>query len=263
MATIAHLSDLHLGSSESAARIFEDAVERLEGTDLVVVTGDLTDRGRRAELAAFQRLARPLGERLVIVPGNHDRCGDDVGATFMGGTRVELTERDDVAIVRIDSTAPHNRIAWLSHGRLCEHVLERVDRTLARVSPGALVVAALHHHVVPLPAEGFWEKVSEALELPNHSELSLGTALLKTLRGRCDLVLHGHRHVPRQFVIDPESDRPMRVFNAGSTTELGAYRVFEHHGGRLLTEGVWRHVAPIPSPSPHVRPAPLHALQLA
>lgn len=260
MKTLAHLSDLHLGLQPNAPEALGRAVQALAETDLVVVTGDLTEGGRNSELATFERICGPIADKLVVVPGNHDRCGDDVGERLMHGRRVDVVTRPGCTVVRVDSTAPHNRISWLSHGRMCESVLEQVDRALDRAPRHALRVLALHHHVFPLPAEGFWEHVSEALRLPNHSELSLGTRLLEVLRGRCDLVLHGHRHVPRQFVIDGE--RPLRIFNGGSTTDLGAFRQFEF-AGNALSDGQWVQVVPSPRPSPHVRPAPLSTFQLA
>jgi 3',5'-cyclic-AMP phosphodiesterase len=263
MATLAHLSDLHLGTSVSAARTLEHAVAALADTGLVIVTGDLTENGRAAELAAFEHLTAPLADRLIVVPGNHDRCGDDIGAQLMKGVRVDVQVRAGCAIVRIDSTAPHNRIAWLSHGRMCQQVLQQVDDALDSVPSGLMTVVALHHHVVPLPAEGFWEQVSEVLRLPNHSELALGTELLKALRSRCDLVLHGHRHVPRQFIVDEDGPRPLRVFNAGSTTSLGAFRTFDFADGRLRGDPQWLQVSAGPRPSPQVWQAPVAALQLA
>jgi 3',5'-cyclic-AMP phosphodiesterase len=263
MTTLAHLSDLHLGHRESAERRFAEIVRTASEADVVLVTGDLTEGGRQTELDAFERHTRHLSHRLVVLPGNHDRCGDDVGARFMNGTRVDVVSRAGCTIIRIDSTAPHNRIFWLSHGRLCEHVLAQVDTALSSAPPDELIVVALHHHVVPLPAEGFWEHVSEVLFLPNHTELDLGRQLLKVVRGRADLVLHGHRHVPRQFVVDPDGERPLRVYNAGSTTELGAFRRFSFEDGRLQQAPEWIHATPTPRPSPHVRPAAPLALQLA
>ena len=59
------------------------------------------------------------------------------------------------------------------------------------------------------------------------------------MRGRCDLVLHGHRHIRRGArLFGPP--RPMHVFNAGSSTELGRVRVFAHDGrGALLGGQLW------------------------
>jgi 3',5'-cyclic-AMP phosphodiesterase len=262
MMKLAHLSDLHIGTP-MAARTLEEAIPSLAASELVIVTGDLTENGRAAELATFDRITAPVADRLIVVPGNHDRCGDDVGSRLMDGVRVDLLVRAGCAIVRVDSTAPHNRISWLSHGRICQQVLQQIREALDSIPPGMMTVVALHHHVVPLPAEGFWEQVSEVLQLPNHSELTLGTELLKVLRSRCDLVLHGHRHVPRQFIVDAEGSRPLRVFNAGSTTSLHAYRSFDFDAGQLRGDPQWIQVAHSPRPSPQVWQAPLCALQLA
>ena len=81
------------------------------------------------------------------------------------------------------------------------------------------------------------ERLSSWIGLRYTCELPLGRELLRRIRGRCDLVLHGHRHVPRGFRVfdDP---RPVRVFNAGSSTELGRACIFSHWGGSL-TSGPW------------------------
>ena len=83
---IAHLSDLHIVEGDTV-RLVEsarpggnahlqqllDAPEVAE-SDLVVITGDITDRGTslswRCFLDAIEE--RGLGDRVVLVPGNHD-----------------------------------------------------------------------------------------------------------------------------------------------------------------------------------------------
>ncbi len=264
MRSIAHLSDLHLGAPGAAAA-FQHCVEQLRREDLVVVTGDLTHRGRAPELALFQRLAAPLIDegRLVALPGNHDQGSGQVVQHLMGGARVDVVRRAGCSVVRIDSTSPHNKIFFMAHGSLCEQVLAQVDRALEDMPVDHLVIVALHHHVVPLPPETGWEWLSETCRWPLAAELPLGLQLLKVLRGRCDLVLHGHRHVPRQFELDPDSPRPLRVYNAGSTTELNAFRRFTLTGTRAVSEPSWVHTSLAPRPSPHTRPQPLCALQVA
>jgi predicted phosphodiesterase len=90
---IAHVSDLHLvgerygyrmesGTSgpcgnDRATRAFchLDAIQSSRPLDRIIVTGDITDAGTRAEWLEFLDLvhARPaLRDRLLFVPGNHD-----------------------------------------------------------------------------------------------------------------------------------------------------------------------------------------------
>jgi 3',5'-cyclic AMP phosphodiesterase CpdA len=141
--------------------------------------------------------------------------------------------------VRVDSTAPHNR-SWINgHGSLDDADLDAIDAALDAAPAGVLVVIALHHHVLPMPDEHVAERLSSWLGFVFTSELARGRELLRRVRGRCDLVLHGHRHVPRGARLFG-APRPMHVFNAGSSTELARVRVFSHDGrGLLLGAPLW------------------------
>src|SRR5262249_14428015 len=140
-------------------------------------------------------------------------------------------------------TGPHNRTSILAgHGRICQRVLDEVREALAAAPPSALVALALHHHPVALPEESFFERLSRSLSLPFTAELSLGEELLRVALGRCDLVLHGHGHVPSARVLDPAGGRPLRIYNAGSSTARGGMNVFAHAAGALRGEPRWLHV---------------------
>lgn len=245
--TLAHLSDLHVGRSPSDTAALADAVAALVAArvDHVVVTGDVTHRGRLDELATFRRLAAPLAGRLTLVPGNHDRLGEDAARLLMRG-RVVAERHPGLHLVRIDSTAPHNRRRLDCHGRLTEEDVAEVDRALAAAPAGTLTALLLHHHVTPLPGDDVWERLAHLVGLPWTAELTRGEQLLGLARGRCDLVLHGHRHVPAELVLDRDGGRPLRVVNAGSSTGLGRTRLFCHAAGRLTGEG-WLATGPRPA----------------
>jgi 3',5'-cyclic AMP phosphodiesterase CpdA len=239
----AHISDLHIGRSEQndadAARLCAALVE--SNVDYVIATGDLTHRGLRRELDAYEKTFAPLRAdgRLISVPGNHDCLGDDVSGAIMLGPRVQTTCLPGLYAVRVNSTAPHNR-SWLNgHGSLDDADLDAIDVALDAAPAGHLVVIALHHHVLPMPEEHAMERLSSWLGFIYTTELRRGRDLLVRVRGRCDLVLHGHRHVPRSArLFGPP--RPMHIFNAGSSTELARVRVFAHNGaGHLLGAPLW------------------------
>ncbi len=235
--SLAHVSDLHLGRdgrTDAAARALGAALHEA-AVDAVLVTGDLTHRGRAAELRAFEDAFAPFLERgrAVIVPGNHDRAGEDVGATLMVGSRVGIADLAGVHVVRVDSTAPHNRSLVAAHGLLDRRDLAEVDAALRDAPARALSVVMLHHHVLPLPPDDFAERLSGWLGWPNAEELSRGRDLLSVARGRCDLLLHGHRHVPSEASPFPADPRPLAIVNAGCSPELGGARVFLHEDGRL------------------------------
>lgn len=239
--TLAHLSDLHLGRSPAHDEEVARAVEAVEGVDHVVVSGDVTDRGRAHEYARFERLFAPLAAagRLTVVPGNHDRLGDDLGARLRKGARVQAETRNGLHVVRVDSTGTHNRFLLAGHGDLCDGVLGDVERAVGGAPPGHLVVVTLHHHPLPLPEETLPELLASRIGLPYASELRLGATLLTRLRGRCDLVLHGHRHVPRALTLFAGDARPLGLYNAGCTPSLGRFRVFAHAAGRLCGAPGW------------------------
>ena len=74
MLTILHISDLHFGPPY-VAKVGE-AVLRIAPTlhpDVIVVSGDLTQRAKRQQFAAAQEfLGRLPAVPKVVVPGNHD-----------------------------------------------------------------------------------------------------------------------------------------------------------------------------------------------
>lgn len=240
--TLAHISDLHMGRSpdcdQRAAQLCRTLVEA--DIDHVVVTGDVTHRGRTRELEQFNQAFAPLLDagRISVVPGNHDRLGDDLRDAIIPGPRVQTESRPGLYLVRLDSTGPHNR-SWINgQGRVDEDDIDAVDQALWRAPAHHLVVLLLHHHLLPLPDEHAVERLSAWMGLRFTCELERGQALLARIRGRCDLVLHGHRHQPR--VLRPFDDaRPVRIFNAGSSTELGRACVFTHAAGALATGPWW------------------------
>ena len=80
----AHVSDLHLAMPASTApedvthpqavaeAIARDVAGIAEALDLIVVSGDLTDRAEPAAFAAFEKMFVNIGLPVVVVPGNHD-----------------------------------------------------------------------------------------------------------------------------------------------------------------------------------------------
>ena len=117
--------------------------------------------------------------------------------------------------------------------------IEAITIALDKAPPRHLVVLLLHHHPVPLPEDNKAEFLASWLGWRWTAELDLGTTLLRRLAGRCDLVLHGHRHHPRAFRLFEDQARPLALFNAGSSTELGAARLFRYHQGQLVAQPQW------------------------
>lgn len=216
--------------------------------DHVVVTGDITHRGRRDELERFRRIFAPwISEgKLTAVPGNHDCLGDGVEAEIMCGPRVAVKESPGLHLVLLNSTGPHNRSWVKGHGMLTPADIEDVGRALSAAPPETLTVLLLHHHVLPLPSDHVFERLFTWVGWPFANELDAGSAMLKTIAGQADLVLHGHRHQPVTVNLFQDNPRPLTVCNAGSSTALGSVRVFTHRAGLILGMPEWLFVGGLP-----------------
>jgi len=241
--TLAHLSDLHFGLAphvEVQARAFVSMMTERR-VDRVIVTGDVTHRGREDEYEAFVSTFAPLfrDDRITVIPGNHDRSGDDVARHMMDDSRVRTTVDPGLYVIELDTTGPHNRVLWRGHGMITTADLEALDRALQDAPPDHLVVLSMHHHPYPLPEEGALERLSSWAGLPYADEIESGETLLEVVVGRTDLLLHGHRHIPSTRIVE-NSARPLRIYNAGSSSELGRARVFTHRAGALEVDEWWK-----------------------
>ena len=72
MRTVAHLSDLHFGREDP--RVVEAVLQDVDAQhpDLVVVSGDLTQRARRGQFQAARAFLDRFKAPVLVVPGNHD-----------------------------------------------------------------------------------------------------------------------------------------------------------------------------------------------
>src|SRR5450759_3359106 len=83
MRTLIHLSDLHFGRVDEA--IIQPLIERINTIepDLVVVSGDLTQRARTKQFKQARRFLDALPQPQIVVPGNHDIPLHDIFSRFM------------------------------------------------------------------------------------------------------------------------------------------------------------------------------------
>lgn len=189
---ILHLSDLHFGWPV-LPRVCEAALERaatLEA-DLIVVSGDLTQRAKRREFeAAAEFLDRlPQAPRLVV-PGNHDiplfrfwerlRAPRALYRKIIDPETSRSLQLPGAVVVGIDSTHPYGAIKG---GRVRREQLERCAAALARAGPEDWRVVVLHHHLIPAPTFDRPRPMPQAQR-----------ALERFTDMKVDLVLAGHLH---------------------------------------------------------------------
>lgn len=160
MVTILHASDVHFGKpyNASVGEAFQVAAQEI-AADLIVVSGDLTQRAKVKEFrAASAWLARLPQVPLVTTPGNHDvplyRVLERVTAPYRN-YRKYISERLDfmtripgVTVVSLNSTAPLRAIV---NGRIDKRQLAFAARVFQEADPSDTRVIVAHHHFAPAP----------------------------------------------------------------------------------------------------------------
>ena len=192
MRTLVHLSDLHFGRIDAAIlRPLEARVAAL-APDLVVVSGDLTQRAKVAEFRQARAFLDRLPTPQVVVPGNHDvplyRVWERFGRPFGNYRRhvsLELEPAfvdEEMAVIGINTA----RALTFKNGRINTAQVETLRRRLEALDPD-LVKVVVTHHPFDLPV------TTERAELVGRARMAM------TSFSRCgiDLLLAGHFHTSR------------------------------------------------------------------
>jgi predicted MPP superfamily phosphohydrolase len=149
--TLAHLSDLHFG------RVERSVLEPLRRTlaelapDLVVVSGDLTQRARARQFREARAYLDTLPKPQVVVPGNHDVPLFNLFARFLrplaGYRRLvsdELEPRfvdEEIAVLGINTA----RSFVFKGGRVSEAQLSRVRKEFGCLEGSRTRILVTHH----------------------------------------------------------------------------------------------------------------------
>ncbi len=157
MRTIAHLSDLHFGRVDEALLAPLTKFLQAAKPDVLVVSGDLTQRARPEEFIAARRFLDTFTMPKIIVPGNHDVPLYDVFRRFFSPLkryqRYITTDMepffadDEIAVLGMNSA----RSLTFKGGRVNEEQLARVRARLDPVDD-RLVKLLVTHHPFDLPA---------------------------------------------------------------------------------------------------------------
>jgi 3',5'-cyclic AMP phosphodiesterase CpdA len=243
MRTIVHLSDLHMGRLDPGVLAPLAATVRGLSPDLVVISGDFTQRATTAQFQQARGFIDSLERPLLSIPGNHDVPFWNVAARFLTPlaryqryitSDLEPVYEDDEMIVAGVNTA---RSLAVGEGRINK---AQVERLLARLShaPREKTRIVVTHHPFDLPP-GVKER-----RLLGRAPM----AMARLAEAGAELFLSGHLHLSH---VSHSAERyriaghSALIVQAGTVSMRGrgeepSFNVLRLAAGRLLLDRqVW------------------------
>jgi 3',5'-cyclic AMP phosphodiesterase CpdA len=185
---VLHLSDLHVGSRE-APQVERSLAALIERTapELIVVSGDLTHRGRPEQHVAAAAFLRALGPPVLAIPGNHDipyTFPARFTRTFREFERQWETTEPVFRAPTLHVVGLNSVRAWRHQsGGIRETQLVHARELLAEAPDGALRIVTLHHHLIGAP----WRSRKKPVSRRSH-------VLAALVDSGAELILAGHIH---------------------------------------------------------------------
>ena len=213
MTRIVHLSDFHYGTEIAAVEAALKAELSLAACDLIVISGDITQRARHSQFRRAQTLLAGFSAPKLIVPGNHDMPLYDLPRRFTGSlSRYHRYINDapypcysdeDVVVLGVNTGRP---FLW-KNGTVDERQIADIRERLASQPQERIRMLVTHHPLFARSARGLrmhgWAQ--RLLE-------GLGTS-------RPHVVLSGHLHVSHVLEVpgvDPECEGRILDIQAGT-----------------------------------------------
>lgn len=220
MSVLLQISDPHFGTEQPQVVEALVALAHQQQPDLVVLSGDITQRARPAQFRAAKAFVDRLGAAVLAVPGNHDIALFDLWArltrpyaryaTAFGADLEPVHSAPDLLVIGVNTTR-----AWRhKNGEVSSAQIDRVAKLLSAAHPRQLRVVVVHQ-----PAA-----VIEAKDQRNLLRGHRAATGVWSVAG-ADLVMGGHIHLPYTLAL-PGLARRLWVVQAGtavsSRTRSGA-----------------------------------------
>lgn len=210
MSVLLQISDTHFGTEQPLVVEALVALAAQQRPDVVVLSGDITQRARPAQFRAAKAFVDRLGAPVLAVPGNHDIALFDLWArltrpyaryTKVFGTTLEpVYSSPDLLVVGVNTTR-----AWRhKNGEVSTAQIDRVATLLTNASPQQLRLVVVHQPAAVAQAE----ERSNLLR-GHHAALQVWSA------AGADLVMGGHIHLPYALALDG-LERRLWVLQAGT-----------------------------------------------
>lgn len=210
MSVLLHISDTHFGTEQRPVVEALVALARQQQPDLLVLSGDITQRARPDQFRVARAFVDRLGLPVLAVPGNHDIPLMNLWARMFQpharhsaafGPRLEpVHSSTDMLVVCVNTTR-----AWRHrHGEVSAQQVERVGGLLSAATAAQLRVVVVHQ---PAAVPGFED-------LP-HRLRGHAAALASWAAAGADIVMGGHIHLPYVIALNGLA-RALWVVQAGT-----------------------------------------------
>ena len=229
--TIVHLSDLHFGRVDQAILpALLDAVV-VAAPDLVVVSGDITQRARVAEFKAAADFLKTLPAPLLAVPGNHDvplynvllrwLSPLDRYRRYIASDLSPFFEDAEIAVLGVNTT----RALTFKDGRINRLQIEAATRRFAHSGKDVTRIVVTHHTFdTPAPVSG----AMPAHKVVGRADMAMAGFVLADV----DMILSGHLHMSgvgettKRFPLPGRAALLIRAGTATSTRRRGEVNAF-------------------------------------
>ncbi|MBA4265138.1 MAG: DNA repair exonuclease [Comamonadaceae bacterium] len=210
MSVLLQISDLHFGTEQPTVLEALVALARQQGPDLLVLSGDITQRARTAQFQAARAFVDRLGAPVLAIPGNHDIPLFNLWARLhhpyaqhmaaFGADLEPVQVSPDLLVVGVNTTRARRH----KHGEVSRQQVERVARHLVDAEAGQLRVVVVHQPVAVTRTEDVRNL------LRGHK-----AALQRWAAAGADVIMGGHIHLP--YVLPLQGlKRPIWAVQAGT-----------------------------------------------
>ncbi|MFV0277163.1 MAG: metallophosphoesterase family protein [Parahaliea sp.] len=211
MNTLLHISDTHFGTVKPKVGQALLQFASQQAPELVLLSGDITQRARRRQFAAARGFLARLPAPVVAVPGNHDIPLFNLLARLCDpyrNYRQELVQElepefqsPSLLVIAVNTTRRQRHI----DGEVSRRQIDQVARRLRRAQPGQLRIVMQHHPV-------------RAVEDSDIANLLIGReqAVPAWVDAGMDILLAGHIHLPYVLPLQGSQGRVAWTAQAGT-----------------------------------------------
>jgi len=214
MRTIAQISDLHFGrQSDPVVEALLVSIAQYS-PDIVVVSGDLTQRARASEFIGARRFLDRIAAPMVVVPGNHDLPLYNIAERLLRPLRnyhrfIGPLDQSDgfyndgtLAVLGLNTSRRLSR----KNGRISTEQIAMIKKRFSAVPLKTFKAVVTHH-----PFAGSADNTR--IELAERSAPALAALAVAGVK----LLMSGHHHVARTSEwIDVRTGRSLLIVHAGT-----------------------------------------------